>query len=107
LFLIFYQSVITAKKGNSMEPVKLIITDVLDLHTFLPKEIPDLLEDYFSECIRRNIRSVRIIHGKGAGVLKKRVEALLEKHPQVNSFTPAPPEAGGWGATLVNLAKPA
>ena len=89
-----------------MEPVMLSITDVLDLHTFLPKEVPDLLEDYFTECIRKDILSVRIIHGKGKGVLKKRVETLLEKHPLVKSFTPAPPEAGGWGATLVNLAKP-
>lgn len=89
-----------------MEPVKLEITDTLDLHTFLPKEIPDLLDDYFSECIEKNILSVRVIHGKGKGVLKKRVEALLEKHPLVETFTPAPPEAGGWGTTLVNLRKP-
>lgn len=88
-----------------MEPLHLQITDVLDLHTFLPREIPDLLEDYFSECVRKNILSVRIIHGKGQGVLKKRVKILLERHPMVESYKPAPPEAGGWGATIVNLRK--
>ncbi|MFO7965214.1 MAG: Smr/MutS family protein [Desulfobacterales bacterium] len=88
-----------------MRPVRLPITDTLDLHTFVPGEIPDLLDDYFEECVRKNILSVRIIHGKGGGVLKKRVQSILKNHPLVASFTTAPPEAGGWGATLVNLKK--
>ncbi len=79
------------------------IEDVLDLHTFRPKEIPDLLDDYFPACISSDIFSVRIIHGKGKGILKKRVHGLLKKHPLVKSFKNAPPEAGGWGATLVEL----
>ena len=79
------------------------IEDILDLHTFIPKEIPDLLVDYFEGCINADIYSVRIVHGKGRGILKKRVQELLKKNPMVESFKDAPPEAGGWGATLVEL----
>jgi DNA-nicking Smr family endonuclease len=86
-----------------MEPVVHPITDTLDLHTFLPKEIPDLLEDYFLECRKAGIYSVRIIHGKGKGVLRERVFSLLRKSPFVASFQTAPPEAGGRGAVLVDL----
>jgi len=88
-----------------MEPVKIPIEDVLDLHTFRPQDIPDLLEEYFSECLRVDIHSVRIIHGKGKGIQKRRVQSLLKKIPMVVSFKDAPPEAGGWGATLVTLRK--
>lgn len=86
-----------------MEPIELPIEDVLDLHTFLPQEVPNLLDDYLSACIEKQIYSVRIIHGKGQGILKKRVEKYLFKNHQVRSFKSAPPEAGGWGATLVEL----
>jgi DNA-nicking Smr family endonuclease len=87
-----------------MEPIEFPVTDVLDLHTFRPSEVPDLLDDYFEECIARGIFSVRVIHGKGTGVLKKRVRAILACHPLVNAYFDAPPEAGGWGATRVELA---
>lgn len=86
-----------------MEPVTIPIEDVLDLHTFKPKDIPDLLDDYFCACIDTGLFSVRIIHGKGKGILKKRVQGILKKHPMVKSFKNAPHEAGGWGATLVEL----
>jgi len=86
-----------------MEPVTIPIEDVLDLHTFLPRDIPDLLEDYLTECLKAGLYSVRIIHGKGKGVQKQRVQGLLQKNVLVSSFTDAPPEAGGWGATLVEL----
>ena len=85
------------------EPVQLPIDGVLDLHLFQPKEVPDLLDDYFRECIAAGIRSVRVIHGKGTGTLKRRVHGLLEKHPLVDSYRSAPAGAGGWGATLVEL----
>ena len=88
-----------------MKVVKLTIEDVLDLHTFRPKDIPDLLEDYFTECLKAGIYSVRIIHGKGKGIQKRRVRGLLEKNPLVTAFKEAPPEAGGWGATLVELSR--
>ena len=88
-----------------MEPVKIPIEDVLDLHTFRPQDIPNLLQDYFTECLRSGIYAVRIIHGKGKGVQKRRVQGILKKNPMVTSFGDAPPEAGGWGATLVVLRK--
>jgi len=86
-----------------MEPIVIPIEDVLDLHTFRPQEIPDLLDDYLSACREVQILSVRIVHGKGRGVLKKRVRAILKRHPLVVSITDAPPEAGGWGATIAEL----
>ncbi len=87
-----------------MKPVKIPIEDVLDLHTFRPRDIPELLEDYITECRRVGIYSLRIIHGKGTGFQKKRVRELLAKNPAVTSFKDAPPEAGGWGATVIHLA---
>jgi DNA-nicking Smr family endonuclease len=86
-----------------MNPVTPPIEDVLDLHTFRPKEVPDLLEDYFSECIKAGIESVRVIHGKGTGALRKKVHACLKRSPLVSSFFDAPSEAGGWGAVIVLL----
>ncbi len=88
------------------EPIHLPIEDVLDLHTFNPKEVDDLLEDYLTECLRAEIFSVRVIHGKGSGILKKRVHSLLKKSQMVNSFREAPAAGGGWGATLVELRRP-
>ena len=86
-----------------MEPIRIPIEDVLDLHTFRPQDIPNLLEDYFTECLGSGIYAVRIIHGKGKGIQKRRVQGLLKRNPMVKSFCDAPPEAGGWGATLVAL----
>ena len=86
-----------------MDPVRIPIEDVIDLHTFHPKDIPDLLEEYFIACIEAGIFAVRVIHGKGTGVLKKRVQTVLKKSPLVASYREAPLDAGGWGATLVAL----
>ena len=88
---------------EDLEPIKLPIEDVLDLHTFRPQDIPELLQDYLHECLQVGIFSVRIVHGKGKGIQKKRVQGLLRKNPMVLYFEDAPPEAGGWGATLVHL----
>lgn len=88
-----------------MEPVRIPITDSLDLHTFDPRELPELLEDYFTACMEAGIFTVRVIHGKGKGILRSRVHGLLNKSPRVASYQSAPPEAGGWGATLVVLQK--
>ena len=85
------------------EPIVLPIDGVLDLHTFSPKEVADLLGDYVDECLKMGIYDLRIIHGKGKGVLRDRVRKILAKNPLVESFSEAPLEAGGWGATLVRL----
>ena len=86
-----------------MEPIVMPIEDVLDLHTFRPQDVPNLLDDYLAACRAEQLFTVRIVHGKGRGVLKKRVRSLLKRHPLVVSIADAPPAAGGWGATIVNL----
>jgi DNA-nicking Smr family endonuclease len=85
------------------DPVEIPINGVLDLHTFSPKDLPDLLDDYLEACLERDIYDLRIIHGKGKGILRDRVRAILSRHAQVQSFSEAPLEAGGWGATVVRL----
>lgn len=84
-------------------PVVIPIDGVLDLHTFSPKDLPQLLDDYIEACLDASIFDLRIIHGKGKGILRDRLKGLLRKHPLVESFEQAPLEAGGWGATLVRL----
>ncbi|MBS3758336.1 MAG: Smr/MutS family protein [Desulfobacterales bacterium] len=86
-----------------MEPIEIPIDGVLDLHTFRPAEVKDLLDDYIAACLEKKIYSLRIIHGKGQGVLKKRVHSLLKKDSRVASFTDAGATGGGWGATVVEL----
>ncbi|MGA1795057.1 MAG: Smr/MutS family protein [bacterium] len=88
---------------DSEEPFRMPITDSLDLHTFRPHEVKDLVEDYLNESVRRGFHEVRIIHGKGTGVLREVVHGALKRSPLVRSFRLAPPEAGSWGATIVTL----
>ena len=85
-------------------PVPLPITGELDLHTFRPAEVGDLLGDYLAACAARGIRTVRIIHGKGTGALRERVHAWLRRSPLVESFALCDEAAGGWGATRATLA---
>ena len=85
------------------EPVILPLADVLDLHPFSPKEIRSVVEEYLTECYAAGFPTVRLIHGKGIGVQRERIRALLARLPYVRSFYDAPPEAGGWGATIVEL----
>ncbi|MGB9700108.1 MAG: Smr/MutS family protein [Thermodesulfobacteriota bacterium] len=79
------------------------ITDTLDLHTFRPQEIKDLLTEYISACREKGILEIRIIHGKGTGSLRRTVHVLLSKLPEVVSYRLAGEDAGGWGATLVKI----
>jgi dsDNA-specific endonuclease/ATPase MutS2 len=85
------------------EIVKLPLEDILDLHTFLPKEIPDLVEDYIQQAYQAGFKQVRIIHGKGKGVQRAIVHSLLKRNPYVEALKVPPLELGGWGATLVIL----
>jgi hypothetical protein len=89
------------------EPIQLPIDGVLDLHTFKPAEVKDVVLEYLAQCLERRIFQVRIIHGKGIGNIRRTVHAVLEKHPEVISFTLDHPQYGGWGATIVFLRKPA
>jgi len=85
------------------QPIRIPIEDTIDLHTFLPKEVPALLEEYLSECVKAGFQEVRIIHGKGKGFLKEKVHSFLRKSPLVESFCLADHTGGGWGATIVRL----
>jgi DNA-nicking Smr family endonuclease len=84
-------------------PIEQPIDGVLDLHTFQPREVKDLVPDYLAACQERGILRVRIIHGKGIGNLRCTVHALLAKHPEVISYALDHPQFGGWGATVVTL----
>ena len=81
------------------EPFELPIEDSIDLHTFQPGEIPDLVEEYLFQAVRKGYREVRIIHGRGVGVQRRIVHSILEKHPQVISFR----DAADKGSTTVVL----
>jgi len=87
---------------DELEPVKLPIDGILDLHHFNPKELGDLIPDYIEACLEKHITSIRIIHGKGKGVLRKTVHSLLERNEHVISFRIAG-DSSSWGATLVEL----
>src|SRR6185436_2879788 len=99
--------------GDSMEtqnleepfsdPVEIEITDIFDLHTIQPREVKAVVEEYLFQARGKGFQSVRIIHGKGVGVQRELVRKVLERTPFVVSFTDAPPEAGGWGATIAHL----
>jgi DNA-nicking Smr family endonuclease len=85
------------------DPVEFPIDGALDLHTFQPKDVKDLVQDYLVECRGKGILQVRIIHGKGIGTLREMVHAVLSRMPDVESFKLADEQAGGWGATIVHL----
>jgi DNA-nicking Smr family endonuclease len=84
------------------EPVRIAVDGMLDLHAFLPKDAASVVDEYLRVCLEKGIYEVRIIHGKGKGVLRKTIHALLEKHPKVLDFR-LDPGPSGWGATLVQL----
>ena len=85
------------------EPVTIPITDVFDLHTIPPRDVKLVVEEYLRQAQIAGFRSVRIIHGKGIGVQREMVRAILARTPFVLDWTDAPPEAGGLGATIIRL----
>ncbi len=87
------------------KPVKIPIDGTLDLHTFRPKEVPSLVKDYVELCQEKGIYEIRIIHGKGKGVLRSTVHRILEKHPLVARYHDVH-DGAGWGATIVYLRRP-
>jgi len=84
---------------NEDEIMEIPIDGVLDLHTFSPKEVKDLVPTYLEECIEKGITEVQIIHGKGIGVLRQIVHSILDRHPDVVSYR----QGNSWGSTAVNL----
>jgi DNA-nicking Smr family endonuclease len=88
---------------DEIEPIELPIDGFLDLHTFRPREIKDLIPEYLAACREKGLLEVRIIHGKGTGALRETVHAVLRRLPEVVSFRLAGQEGGGWGASLVVL----
>ncbi len=87
------------------EPITLEIRDVFDLHSVAPRDIKRVVEEYLSQARRAGFRSVRIIHGKGRGVQREMVRSILARTTFVAEWMDAPPQAGGWGATIVHLKK--
>jgi len=87
------------------QPIELPINGVIDLHTFLPQDVKDVVLEFIDECEARGIYELRIIHGKGIGQLRSTVHALLKKHPKVQSFALASEYYGGSGATIVRLVR--
>jgi dsDNA-specific endonuclease/ATPase MutS2 len=85
------------------EPIRIPITDVFDLHSVPPRDVKAIVEEYLEEAHRLGLRALRIIHGRGIGVQREIVRTVLARTPFVESFSDAPAEAGGWGATVVNL----
>ena len=88
---------------DDSDPVPLPIEDSLDLHAFAPKDVRPVVEEYLKEAVARGFREVRLTHGRGIGMQRASVQALLAGHPLVLRFFDAPPERGGWGATVVVL----
>jgi DNA-nicking Smr family endonuclease len=88
------------------EPQPLPIEDALDLHTFHPRDVAEVVAEYLNEARRRGLSEVRIIHGKGIGVQRRIVAGVLERHPAVVSYQLAGADRGHYGATLVRLRPP-
>ena len=87
------------------EPVVIEITDVFDLHTIPPREVKRAVEEYLREAHAKGFSVVRIIHGIGIGVQREMVRSILSRTSFVLSWSDAPPEAGGLGATIARLAR--
>jgi len=93
----------TLMSDSEPEPVEFPINGELDLHTFRPSDLGDLIPDYIEACLEKGIFRLRIIHGKGIGTLRDTVHSLLKRDPRVDRFQLADQTEGSWGATIVWL----
>ena len=89
-----------------MEPIRIPITDVFDLHSIPPRDVQEVVEEYLREAHRLGFKALRIIHGRGIGVQREMVRSIFSRAAFVADFQDAPAEAGGWGATIVTLRLP-
>ncbi len=90
-------------ENENPEPVEPDIDGTLDLHTFRPTDVKEVIQEYINACLQKRIYHLRIIHGKGKGVLREIVRSGLKKHPSVVSFRHESGSGGSWGATVVDL----
>jgi dsDNA-specific endonuclease/ATPase MutS2 len=88
------------------DPVTIAIREWIDLHYFRPAEIGQVVEAYLEAAVAAGFRQVRLIHGRGRGVQRGRVQRLLVRSPHVERFADAPGDEGGWGATIAWLRPP-
>jgi DNA-nicking Smr family endonuclease len=77
------------------------IEDSFDLHSFLPRDLASVVDDYLAEAKTAGFREVRLIHGRGIGARRAEIRRLLAKREDVADYFDAPPERGGSGATIV------
>ena len=89
--------------NDSDLPVRIPLTDVFDLHSVPPRDVKGVVEEYLAEAHRLGFKALRIIHGKGIGVQREMVRAILSRTPFVADYRDAPLEAGGRGATVITL----
>jgi hypothetical protein len=88
------------------EPIEIPVEDSIDLHPFPPRDVPDVVDAYLEAAVEKGFAEVRLIHGRGIGVQRDRVQKLLARHPLVSGFHDAPSDRGGWGATIAYLKPP-
>jgi hypothetical protein len=94
-----------ADEPDPTQPFKIEVEDSIDLHSFPPRDVPDVVDAYLEEAVEKGFTEVRLIHGRGIGVQRDRVQKLLARHSLVSGFHDAPPDRGGWGATVAYLKK--
>jgi hypothetical protein len=84
-------------------PVEIPVEDSIDLHPFPPRDVPNVVDAYLEVAVEKGFTEVRLIHGRGIGVQRDRVQKLLARHPLISEFHDAPADRGGWGATIAYL----